>query len=129
MWQEDASILQLGGHSIYGDQTYMDYTAKAWENPPPPLEPRRDRDPLIQWLGGKVRASVQDSHSFIYLSIYCTDICCARHQGAKAESPKLGCGVWGTEEMQSREVRGNHLLLRKEVACTNQPLSLTELKK
>lgn len=29
----------------------------------------------------------------------------------------------------SREVKGNHLLLKKEVACTNQPLGLIELKK
>lgn len=93
MWQKDASILQLDGHSIYEDQTYMDYSAKAWENPPPPPKPRRDRDPLIQRLRGKVRASVQDFHSFIYSSIYSTDVCCARHQGAKTESPKSGCGV------------------------------------
>lgn len=92
MGQEDASILQLDGHSVYGDQAYMDCTAKAWENPPPPLKHKRDRDPLIQWLGGKVRASVLDFHSFIYSCIYCIGICCVRHQGAKAESSKLGCG-------------------------------------
>lgn len=45
------------------------------------------------------------------------------------QSPRLGCEVWRTEEMQGSEVKGNHLLLREEAACTNQALSLKELQK